>query len=289
MPVPISSVSNSHIKQVVKLNNRRTRNKHQLTLVEGLREITRVLESGIQPCQIYYCPALIQDPIAKDLLSQFLNNEATASYTLYEVTPQIFQKIAYRGESGGVLLVIPYSSLELENLVLGDPPFVVIIEDVEKPGNLGGILRTADAAGVDCVIVCFEEKQPSIDIYNPNVIRASLGALFSVQTVAVENGRLLNWLSQNKIQIITTTPAAPHPYTAIDLTGPVAIVMGSEAHGLSNTWLNAKHEQVTIPMFGQVDSLNLSVSTGLLLYEVVRQRTQNMNIAKAHHGKKELG
>ncbi|PIE81161.1 MAG: rRNA methyltransferase [Chloroflexi bacterium] len=289
MPVPISSLSNKQIKQVVKLNTRRARSKHKLTLVEGIREISQALENGVQPCQIYYCPHLIQNPKAKALLTQFLNNEANASYSLYEVTPQIFQKIAYRGESGGLLLVIPYSSLQLEELILGNPPFIVIIENVEKPGNLGGILRTADAAGADCVIVCFEEKQPNIDIYNPNVIRASLGALFSVPTVAVENGRLLKWLSQNKIKIITTTPTAPHPYTTADLTGAIAIVMGSEAHGLSQTWLNAKHNQVTIPMFGKVDSLNLSVSTGLLLYEVIRQRTQPVKQAKTVHRNQQLG
>lgn len=281
MPVEISSLGNDHVKQVVKLNNRRFRKKHQLTIVEGVREISRALEHRIQPHEVYLCPELIQEPAAQNIAAQFINNEKNAAYKLFEVTPQVFEKIAYRGKSGGILLVIPIENRHLEDLHLEQSPFLAIIEGVEKPGNLGGILRTADAAGVDCVIICGDEDQSETDIYNPNVIRASLGALFSVPTISVDNGRLLNWLHQNNINIIATTPAATQVYTATDMTGPTAIVMGSEAHGLSKTWLTAAHQQVTIPMFGTVDSLNLSVSTGLLLYEVVRQRNTLAHDVKA--------
>lgn len=272
MPVEISSLGNDHVKQVVKLNNRRFRKKHQLTIVEGVREISRALENRIQPKEVYLCPELIQEPAAQIIAAQFINNENSSAYKLFEVTPQVFEKIAYRGNSGGILLVIPIENRQIEDLHLGQPPFLAIIEGVEKPGNLGGILRTADAAGVDCVIICGDEDESETDIYNPNVIRASLGALFSVPTISIDNGRLLPWLHHNNIHIIATTPAATQTYTATDMTGPTAIVMGSEAHGLSEAWLKAAHQQVTIPMFGTVDSLNLSVSTGLLLYEVVRQR-----------------
>ncbi len=272
MPVEISSLGNNHVKQVVKLNNRRFRNEHQQTIVEGVREISRALEHGIEPQQVYLCPELIQEPQAKKLASHFLQNEPHKPAKLFKVTPQVFKKIAYRGESGGILLVIPIINNHLEDLHLSQPPFLAIIEGVEKPGNLGGILRTADAAGVDSIIICGNQEQSGTDIYNPNVIRASLGAIFSVPTISVNNGRLLNWLHKNNINIIATTPAATQTYTTTDMTGATAIVMGSEAHGLSTTWLTAAHEQVTIPMFGTVDSLNLSVATGLLLYEVIRQR-----------------
>lgn len=270
MPVQISSLGNNHIKRVVKLNTRRFRNKYRLTIVEGVREVSRALENGVQPQEVYLCPELIQEQRAQQIAANFIENENTASYKLFKVSSQVFHKIAYRGESGGILLVIPVLEQPLEDLRLSYPPFLAIIEGVEKPGNLGGILRTADAAGVDGIIVCGDQDRT--DIYNPNVIRASLGALFSVPTISTDNGRLLNWLHKNNIRIIATTPAATQTYTTIDMTGPVAILMGSEARGLSNTWLTAAHEQVTIPMFGSIDSLNLSVSTGLLLYEVIRQR-----------------
>ena len=196
MPVQISSLGNDHIKRVVKLNNRRFRNKHRLTIVEGTREISRALENGIQPQEVYLCPELIQDPQAQNIAARFTENASTAPYKLYEITPQLFHKIAYRGESGGILLVIPILDRQLEDLHLSNLPFLAIIEGVEKPGNLGGILRTADAAGVDSVIVCGDQKLNRTDIYNPNVIRASLGALFSVPTISVENGRLLKWLDK---------------------------------------------------------------------------------------------
>jgi TrmH family RNA methyltransferase len=272
MPVQLSSLGNDHIKRVVKLSNRRFRNQHQLTVVEGVREVNRALISGVQPQEVYLCPALIQEEAAKKIAANFIENE-TNKFKLFEVTPQLFQKIAYRGESGGILMVIPFTDKHLDELSLGDLPFLAIIEGAEKPGNLGGILRTADAAGVDSVIVCGDDTQSTPDIYNPNVIRASLGAIFSVPTLSVENGRLLDWLHENNITVIATTPDADQVYTKIDMTGPVAIIMGSEAYGLSQTWLTAAHTKVKIPMFGAVDSLNLSVSTGLLLYEVVRQRS----------------
>lgn len=277
MPLEISSLGNDHIKRVVKLNNSHFRKENQLTVVEGIREISRALEHHIQPSEVYLCPALIQEPAAQDIAARFINNEPNAPTKLFEVTPQVFGKIAYRGESGGILLVIPTKDTQLEDLLLGASPLLAIIEGVEKPGNLGGILRTADAAGVDSVIICGDQEHSGTDIYNPNVIRASLGAIFSVPTFSVENGRLLNWLHHNNIHIIATTPAATQVYTTADMTGPTAIIMGSEAHGLSTTWLQAAHEQVTIPMFGAVDSLNLSVSTGLLLYEAVRQRQTTLN------------
>ncbi len=279
MPVKISSLGNPHIKQVVKLNNRRYRDGRKKTIVEGVREVYRALHAGIQPLEAYICPPLLTDPFAQETARMLLDDEANKRCQIFEVTPSVFEKIAYRGGSGGLLLVIAYPSQELEDLVLGDAPFLAIIEEVEKPGNLGGILRTANAAGVDGVVVCHRAAaEGSTDIFNPNVVRASLGALFSTPTFSVENGRLRDWLEQKNIQIIAATPASDVVYTGVDMRGGTAVVLGSEATGLSPFWVNAAHKQVTIPMTGVVDSLNLSVATALLLYEVVRQRSMTTAI-----------
>ncbi len=272
MPVYISSLGNDCIKRVIKLNNRRFRDSYQQTVVEGSREVARALAAGIQPVEAYICPPLLKEPLAQETAQALLEKTQTPPLKIYEVTTAVFQKMAYREESGGLLIVIPYPAHHLENLALGNPPFLAIIEGVEKPGNLGGILRTADAAGVDGVIVCSGSNQTTTDIYNPNAVRASLGALFTVPTVMAENGRLREWLKQNNIRVIAATPTAMTPYTAIDMTGATAVVMGSEATGLSEFWLQAAQTHVSIPMAGMVDSLNLSVATALLLYEVVRQR-----------------
>ena len=273
MPAQISSLQNQRIKQIVKLNNRRQRDQQKRTLVEGVREVSRALQAGLAPYEAYICRPLLDEDaeVCVALLAQLADRGSTE---LFEVSPAVFEKIAYRGESGGILLVIPYFQLSLADISLGQPPFLVVVEAAEKPGNLGAILRTADAAGVDGLVVCQSEGEAGTDIYNPNVIRASLGAIFTVPTVTTTNGRVQQWLREHDVQIIATTPDGQRPYTAVDLTGPVAILLGSEARGLSQEWLNAAHQQVVIPMHGAVDSLNLSVATALLLYEVVRQRSK---------------
>jgi RNA methyltransferase, TrmH family len=272
VPAPISSLQNQRIKEVVKLNNRRQRDKRRQTVVEGIREVTRALDSGLVPAEAYLCPALMAGEEAERAAAQLTGLASQGRTELFEVTTAVFQKIAYRGESGGMLLVLPYLAHSLETVPLGQPPFLLVLEGVEKPGNLGAILRTADAAGVNGLIVCGEAGMAGTDIHNPNVVRASLGALFTVPVVEEENGRLLTWLRQHQIQIIAATPQAQQPYSAADMTGPIAIVMGSEARGLSPLWLKAADQQVVIPMQGHIDSLNLSVATALLLYEGVRQR-----------------
>jgi RNA methyltransferase, TrmH family len=275
--VQISSLQNPRIKQIVRLNERRQRDRQRQTVVEGAREVARALDSGLLPAESYVCPPLAHSPEASQLLDRLNALGREGQTELFEVTPTVFQKIAYRGESDGILLVIPYLSRTLDDLPLGRSPLLIVLEDVDKPGNLGAILRTADAAGADGLIVCGERGPAGADIHNPNVIRASLGALFTVPVVEAENGRFLPWLRQRQIQIVATTPQATQPYLAADMTRPTAIVMGSEAQGLSQTWLAAADEQVSIPMRGKIDSLNLSVATALLLYEAVRQRMADAN------------
>jgi TrmH family RNA methyltransferase len=179
--------------------------------------------------------------------------------------------MAYRGSSGGILLVIPYQESSADGLLRGSSPFLVVVDGAEKPGNLGAILRTADAAGVDGMIIS-ESGESGTDIHNPNVIRASLGTIFSVPVISMPAVKAVNWLKSAGIKVLATTPRADKIYTNVALTGAIAVVMGSEAFGLDDAWLKTADLQVRIPMFGVVDSLNLSVSTALVLYEVVRQR-----------------
>lgn len=269
----ITSLQNGRIKQIVKLNQRRQRDARQQTVVEGSREVSRALHQGIIPHEAYLCPELLtaetSEAVAK--LQQLAQSQQTQ---LFEITPDIFAKIAYRGDSGGLLLIIPYLKQSLNDLPLGSPPFLAVVENVEKPGNLGAILRTADAAGVDGVIVC-SDGTASTDLHNPNVIRASLGTLFTVALATATTCETIAWLQAHDIQMMVATPEAEQLYTAVNLQTAVALVTGSEAYGLSPQWLSAATAQMRIPMHGLADSLNLATATALLLYEVVRQRKSN--------------
>ncbi len=281
MPTSITSPTNPRIKAVVKLADRRTRDAARRTVVEGVREVGLALGRGVAPVEAYVCPELIAGPEAERAARHLVGLAASGLTELFYVSPPVFEKMAYRGQSGGLLLVIAYPNPSLDALTFRAAPFVVVVEEAEKPGNLGAVLRTADAAGVDALIVptLLETEflgrnsvSTGTDPHNPNVIRASLGAYFTVPTVAAPADASIAWLRRQGIAIVATTPAATTLYTDADLTGPVAVVMGSEAWGLSETWLGAADVRVRIPMAGKVDSLNLSAATALLLYEVVRQR-----------------
>lgn len=267
MPTQITSPHNPHLKEALKLEKRSERVRRRLTLVEGVREVSRALAADIVPVEAYVCLERVDQDAMRDVLTQLARLDAERRCHLFTVAPEIFARLAVREESGGVVLVIPFLDTRLEHLPQRKPPFFAVIDRPEKPGNLGAILRTADAAGVDGVIVC-----GGVDVHNPNVVRASLGTLFSVPVAEATADAALAWLRQRGVRLVATTPDAVTPYTAVDLTGPVAIVMGSEAEGLSAQWLAAADVRVVIPMFGQADSLNLATATALLLYEVVRQR-----------------
>lgn len=267
MSASISSLQNSHIKDLLKLTKHSERRQRRVTIAEGERECLHVLQAGIIPLEAYISPTLLS-PQGLELVEQLSRYEAKRQTYLFEVTPEVFAKIAYRDDSGGILLLIPYLDYHLRDFNPSPPAFITVIEGVEKPGNLGAILRTADAAGTQAVIV----TAGATDIHNPNVIRASLGALFTVPVFESPTGETLQWLQQQKIQIVAATPDATQLYTEIDYRRPSAIVMGSEAHGLGAQWRSAATALVTIPMFGVMDSLNLSTSTALMLYEVIRQR-----------------
>lgn len=267
----ISSLQNSRIKNVVRLNKRRQRDAQRRTFVEGLRECARALDAGVVPYEAYICDQLMQGSAAADVLRKLQGLSKSTSMDLFEVTAPVFAKMAYRSESGGVLLVVPYQETTLKAMLGHEQPFLAVIDGAEKPGNLGAILRTADAAGVDGLILS-ENREGGTDVHNPNAIRASLGAYFTVPVAALSCDIAIQGLSDAHIKIVATSPDADDVYSDVDLGGAIAVVMGSEAQGLGDRWLQAADQQVLIPMFGRVDSLNLSVSTALLLYEVLRQR-----------------
>jgi TrmH family RNA methyltransferase len=261
----ISSLQNPRIKQLVRLRDRRARDEEGVFMVEGYREIFRALEKQVLFRELYFSPEWF---LGENELA-LLDRARVAGTQLFELTKEAFAKVAYRERPDGLLGIAPQWRRRLDDLVLKPQPFLLIVEAIEKPGNLGTILRSADAAGVDGVIVC----DPVTDIFNPNVVRSSTGVLFSVPVVISESTTVREWLRAREIRTVATTPSAKNLYTAEDFRGPLAIVMGSEQYGLSEYWLKESEAQVRIPMSGQADSLNVAMATIITLFEAVRQRT----------------
>jgi RNA methyltransferase, TrmH family len=261
----ITSPHNPKVKQVVALRDRKERDRSRQMRVEGYEELSLALASGVQAAALYFCPAFFRAPDAERLLDQIRHSGAE----MIEVSERIFEKIAYREGPDGWLAIVPALNADLESLRLSQNPFVVVAEAVEKPGNLGAMLRTADAAGVDALIAA----EPITDWSNPNIVRSSKGALFSVPVAAADNQQTIAWLRRHTIQIVAATPQADRLYTDADLRGPIAIAVGTEKEGLSQRWLEQADLQVRIPMYGKVNSLNVATATALLVYEVLRQRS----------------
>jgi TrmH family RNA methyltransferase len=260
----ITSLQNPRVKQLVRLRDRRPRDEAGVFLIEGYRELRRALEKGVRPTELYVAPEWFLGENEPALIAQ----AEAAGAQVFELTKEAFAKVAYRERPDGLLAVAPQWRRTLEELVLPDAPFLLVVEAIEKPGNLGTLLRGADAAGVQAVIVC----DPVTDIFNPNVVRASTGVLFSVPVVVAESTAVRAWLREKKIRAVVTTPAATALHSDTDLRGPLAIVMGSEQYGLSEFWLKESDAQVRIPMAGQADSLNVAMAAVITLFEAVRQR-----------------
>jgi RNA methyltransferase, TrmH family len=284
MPVEkISSLQNPRVKQLVKLRDRRPRDEAGVFLVEGYREIRRALEKNVALQELYFSPGWFVGENEPALIER----AQAAGAQLFELTRDAFAKVAYRERPDGLLAVVPQWTKSLADLTrmpemaaaggtaeaaaAARPadPFLLVVEAIEKPGNLGTILRTADAAGCQAVIVC----DPVTDIFNPNVVRASTGVLFAIPLIVEESARVHAWLREQGIRIVATTPAAGRIYSEADLCGPLAVVMGSEQYGLSEFWLRHADLPVRIPMAGQADSLNVAMATIITLFEAVRQRS----------------
>ena len=254
----ISSAQNPKVKRLMELQQKsQERRRSGLFVVEGRREIERCINRGYQVDTLFWCPDI------------FGEEEPQADGArIYAVTADLYNKVAYRGGTEGVIAEVKMQTHRLESLKLQKKPLVVVLESVEKPGNVGAVLRSADAANVDAVIVC----DPLTDLYNPNLIRASVGAFFSVPTIACTSEECIQWLKANGIRILTAQLQNSHYYYETDMVSPTAIVMGTEATGLTNKWREAADAHIKIPMLGIGDSLNVSVSAAILMFEAVRQR-----------------
>ena len=261
----ITSPANARVKDVVRLRQRSHRDEHAQMLIEGYREISRALDNGHPLQEFFYCETHFQGVNNIALLERA--REAGAK--LIKCFPSAFDKMAYRDRPDGLLALAPPVHYTLDQIPVRECPFIVVAEAIEKPGNLGTILRSADAAGVDAVIVC----DRCTDINNPNVVRASVGTLFSMPVVETTTEAALAWLREHRIQTVAATPHTETMYSDADLKKPTAIVVGTEQYGLSTQWMEQADVNVRIPMLGQADSLNVASATTILLYEVVRQRS----------------
>jgi TrmH family RNA methyltransferase len=262
---PITSLTNPRIKAAVRLRDRPERDLTGLTIVDGAREILRALDSGVRVDQVFIATELLRTPDGLAAADRLRHRPGTI-----EVSPTVLTRVAFGQRSDGIVAIVATPTTTLDELALPADPLVVVAESIEKPGNLGAIVRTADGAGAQAVIAA----DPRTDLFNPNAIRASLGTMFALPVVAASSGETLEWLAKHGIRLIAAQVDASVAYTEVDLRGPIAIVLGSEAEGLGGAWQDPRVEPVAIPMHGIADSLNVSIAAAVLLYEARRQRGQ---------------
>ncbi len=258
----ITSLQNNAIKNIVKLGKNRERQQQGLFVIEGARELSLAFKANYSIDSLYVCRDLFENSKYPEVLNYL------PEVSVFDISKEVFDKVAYRENSDGIVAIAKPKRHGLDNLLLSNNPFIIVLESVEKPGNLGAILRTADAARVDAVIVC----DPLTDIYNPNVIRSSVGGAFTVQTAFCTSEEAINWINKNEISSYAAELEASEYYQDVDFTLPSAIIMGTEADGLTEIWLNNATKRIKIPMRGEIDSLNVSVSTAVLTFEAMRQR-----------------
>jgi len=304
----ITSAQNPKIKNLLLLQEKsKARREQGLFVVEGRRELEHCREAGFTIRTLFVCPEIFGDidsaenyflcsspknqfpaesetdassldsagiyfsgryPKNQIPAPSFLRHPSHEEASVIEIPEQLYRKVAYRESTEGIIAEVEYKSLKLGDLQLPENPLVMALESVEKPGNLGAVLRSADAAGVDAVIFC----DPLTDLYNPNLIRASIGAVFTVPTVAASSEETIAFLKARGIQILTAQLQDSSLYYDIDMRRGTALVMGTEATGLTDVWRKAASAHIRIPMLGRLDSLNVSVSAAILLFEAVRQR-----------------
>lgn len=265
MPSPaLASPSNPRIKSAAGLRDRRARESTGLTLVDGARELRRALDAGVEVVEAFVCEPLLAGEDARAALDQL----TTARVPVTTTTETAFAKLAFGDRAEGLVAVVRVPIPRLADLSLPDEPLLIVVEGVEKPGNVGAVLRSADGAGADALIAA----SPRTDLTNPNVIRASAGTIFAMPLAAAPAADVLGWLRERGVRIIATRVDAERLYTDTDLTGPIALAFGSETDGLTPAWDGDDIESVRLPMHGVADSLNVSVAAAILLYEARRQR-----------------
>ena len=262
MSKQITSIQNPLIKQLIQLKEKsRERKKRNLFLIEGQRELVLALKGGYEITTLLYVPELILENEIKILV--------TSSTELIEISKDVFQKLAHRDTTEGIIAIAKCKTHNVENIIFKkDNPLILVAEAPEKPGNIGALLRTADAANLDAVIIA----NPKSDLYNPNIIRSSVGCVFTNQIITGTTKEVLSFLKTKNINIYCATLQASLNYDTQDYTKPTAIVVGTEATGLSKDWLKNFTQNIIIPMQGQIDSMNVSVAAGILIFEAKRQR-----------------
>ena len=263
----ITSVQNPLIKKILTLREKpRERRREGQIIIEGIREISQAVSAGFTLTTLLYCPEIVPDESAIPGLP-----DPKISFEVIEISREVFNRLAYREDSGGLIACAKPLEKTLASLDLPENPLLLILESIEKPGNLGAILRTADAAGISAVIICDSQT----DLYNPNTIRASLGTIFTNQVVVASTTETISWLQENNITGFATSLSGKSLYHEVDFTRPAAIIMGSEAAGLSDSWMANTEVLIKIPMRGKVDSLNVSTSAAIVIFEAMRQRGLN--------------
>ena len=260
----ITSLQNPAIRNLLLLLEKpRARREQQRIVIEGLRESRLALAGGFTLTDVFVCPDIVPPGEWEDLTKRI-----PARVRITAVAVNVFNRLVYRDDSGGVLALAEPKMTQLTDLQLPESPLLLVLETVEKPGNLGALLRTADAAGLDAVVIC----DPQTEVYNPNAIRSSVGCVFTLPVVTASSEEAIRWLKNAGIRIFATALTATHFYHETDFRGASAIVMGSEAHGLSRIWQEEADQSVKIPMRGKIDSMNVSVSAAIVVFEAMRQR-----------------
>ena len=264
---PIASPHNPRIKSAAGLHKKHERDRNGSMLIEGVRELSRALESGIDIIEVFWCPDLLDQETGGPIIRGIERK----NIPIIAVGRRAYEKLVYREASGGLVAVARQPAHALADMPETECPLYLVVDAIEKPGNLGALLRSADAAGVTGLIASDQHT----DLYHPNVIRASLGTVFTLPIAISSAVEAIGWLEARAIAIIAATPDAALCYTDVDLTVPLAIVVGSEDAGLGTEWLQATGTRVRIPMKGSADSLNVSAAATILLYEALRQRDES--------------
>ena len=272
----ITSLHNERVKLAIKLRDRKARKSQGRILIDGAREILRAWKAGLAWSEFYVCPEFCQTENAQHLLYNLQQPGAPIpGDAIFEVSPEVFEKLAYGERNEGIVAVAytpetalqRYPALDLKKN--GQPPLVVVLEQVEKPGNVGAVLRSADGAGASALVAA----SPLTDLYNPNAIRASLGTIFHMPLGEAPSLDVKKWLVSHDVTIYAARTDGAKPFSQCDFRGPVAFVLGNESQGLSPVWTTGDVKSVSLPMLGVADSLNVSITASVLLYEARRQRT----------------
>ena len=261
----ITSPHNPHVRAAARLRDRRQRERQGRTLIDGARELLRAVQACVPLVEVFVCRPLCTGEDAQRVLALLPGR----GVKVIELAEPVFAKVAFGDRADGLLAVAPVPRRTLADLQLSPQPLVAVLDGVEKPGNVGAVLRSADGAGLDAVLLA----DARTDLYNPNAIRASLGTIFTLPVAAASGVEVRDWLKQQQLQIVAARVDGAVPYTQLDFRRPTAIVLGSEAAGLGSRWSGAAVQAVCLPMLGAADSLNVSAAAAVLFYEARRQRS----------------